>query len=185
LHNVVRMEISRSGVILVVLALGVGMTGRASAADPGGDERAGESIAVTGGMVALTLAADVELQSRWGPALAAGVGERGGPAFNVYLGESIRLGTHWSLRPGVRFERAWQTVQGCPTGCTFDLFLVEAAVRYQASSGFLVQFGLPIVGWVPVGPDAGEAAPHLQFYTLATGDLAMLATLFVGYAFDL
>jgi hypothetical protein len=167
----------------VAIVLGVG--GRATAADQGGDDGGGTSVAAAGGMVALTLAADAEIQTRWGPVIAAGVGERRGPAFNVYVGETIFLGAHWSLRPGFLFERSWQTVTGCPVGCTFDVFLAEIAIRYQAPSGFLFDFGLPAFGWIPVGPDAGDTEPHLRFYTLATGDLALVGTLLVGYGFSL
>jgi hypothetical protein len=180
-----RVEVSRWTTKLVALAIVVGVAGRATAAEQEGDDGSGKTVAAAGGMVALTLAADAEIQTRWGPAIAAGVGERRGPAFNFYLGETIFLGAHWSLRPGFRFERSWQTVTGCPTGCTFDVFLAEIAIRYQAPSGFLFDFGLPAFGWIPVGPDAGDTEPHLRFYTLATGDLALVGTLLVGYGFSL
>src|SRR3954471_15589186 len=76
-----------------------------------------QTLAVTGGLVALTLSANAELQTRWGPVIGLGAGARRGPAFNAYAGETVRLGSRWALRPGVRFLRAWQTVDRCPTGC--------------------------------------------------------------------
>ena len=154
------MEVSLWVTKLVALAIVLGVAGRAVAAEQGGGDGGRQSVGAAGGMVALALAAEAELQTRWGPAIAAGIGERRGPAFNLYLGETLFLGAHWSLRPGFRFERAWQTVMGCPTGCAFDAYLAEVALRYQSPSGFLFEFGLPAFGWVPVGPVAGETAPQ-------------------------
>jgi hypothetical protein len=102
---------------------------------------------------------------------------------NAYLGYQIPLSEHWSFRPGFRGARAWLSVAGCPHICTFDFFVTEAAIRYRGSSGFVFEYGLPLLAWVPEGPAVGETAPHLQLYTLATGDTFLLGTILFGYAF--
>jgi hypothetical protein len=171
---------------LLAALLGIGSAAPARAGDLGGDDgqERPTDLSVSGGLVAVTLAANAELQTRWGPAVGLGAGGRRGPAINAYVGEALPLSAHWSLRPGFRFVRWWQTVEGCPGTCTFDAFLAEVGLRYRGPSGFLFELGLPIVGWLPVGPAAGQTEPHLQFYTLATGDLALFQTLLFGYAFD-
>jgi len=161
------------------------VAGTALAADLEAQAAPEQSFAVTGGLVTLTLSANAELQTRWGPVVALGVGERRGPAFNVYLGETVRIGTNWSLRPGFRFVRSVETGDPCPTGCAFDFYAGEIGLRYRGPSGFLFEYGLPLFGWMPVGPNPGETQPHLAFYTIATGELAFATTLLVGYSFDL
>jgi hypothetical protein len=171
--------------VLVALAVLLLAPRASNAADLDGEIEREQSIAVAGGVVALTLATNAELQTRWGPVVALGVGERRGPALNAYVGDSVRLGPRWSLRPGFRFVRSWQAVADCPTGCTFDLYIGEIGIRYRGPSGFLFEYGLPLFGWLPVGPSAGETHPHLSFYTLATGEMAFASTLLAGFTFDL
>ena len=113
------------------------------------------------------------------------MGDHLGPAVNAVVGFSLPLGPRVSLRPGIRAGRLWQTSESCPNRCAFDSYLVEAAIRYRGPSGFLFELGLPLAGWLPVGPDAGETQPHLTFYTLATPDIMLFSSLLFGYAFDL
>jgi hypothetical protein len=173
---------ARTGLAALVL-LGLGQS--ATAAELEAQATPEQTVAVTGGLVVLTLSANAELQTRWGPVIGLGVGMRRGPAFNAYAGETVPLGSGWALRPGFRFVRSWQTVEGCPTGCTFDFYLGEIALRYRGPSGFLFEYAMPLGGWLPVGPDAGETQPHLKFYTIATGELAIASTLLFGFTFDL
>ncbi len=127
---------------------------------------------------------DVEVTTRAGVLFGIGGGGRAlGPSVNAYLGYQIPLGERWSFRPGFRAARSWLSVEGCPQTCAFDFFIAEAAIRYRGTSGFVFEYGLPLLAWVPVGPAPGETAPHLQLYTLATGDTLLLGTLFLGYAF--
>jgi hypothetical protein len=176
---------TRLAALLVALAwLGLGR--RATAADLAAQATPEQSFAVTGGLVAATLSANAELQTRWGPVAAVGVGERRGLALNAYIGETVPLhSAGWSLRPGFRFLRSWQTVEGCPMGCTFDFYVGEIGMRYRGPSGFLFEFALPLAGWIPVGPDAGETQPHPKFYTIATAELMFVSTVLVGFTFDL
>ncbi len=170
---------------LVASAAILATAGTATAAEVEAEAAPTQSFAVTGGLVALTLATSAELQTRWGPVVALGVGERRGPAINAYLGETVLLRSRWSLRGGARFVRSWQAVESCPTGCRFDFFMGEVGLRYRGPSGFLFEFGLPIFGWLPVGPSPGETQPHLAFYTLATGEMALASTVLFGFTFDL
>lgn len=169
--------------VCALAALGLGR--RAAAADLRAQPPPEDSIAVTAGAVALTLSANVELQTRWGPVVGVGIGERFGPAFNAYLGETVPIGSRWAVRPGFRFVRSWQTVEVCPTVCTFDFYVGELALRYRGPSGFLFEWGIPLFGWLPVGPNVGETQPHPVFYTLATGELAFASTVLFGFTFDL
>lgn len=174
----------RRGAVLVALVL-LGLGRRTTAADLEAQATPEQTFAVTGGLVALTLSANAELQTRWGPVVGLGFGARHGPAFNAYAGETVRLGSRWALRPGFRFLRSWQGVDRCPTGCTFDFYLGEIALRYHGPSGFLFEYAMPLGGWLPVGPGPGQTQPHLKFYTIATGELAIASTLLVGFTFDL
>jgi hypothetical protein len=176
---------TRLGAVLVALAL-LGLGRRATAAELEAQATPEQSFSVTGGLVALTLSADAELQTRWGPVVAVGVGERNGPAFNAYVGETVRLrSSGWALRPGFRFLRSWQTIEPCPTGCTFDFYVGEIGLRYRGPSGFLFEFAVPLFGWIPVGPVRSETQPHPVFYTIATGELMFVTTVLVGFTFDL
>jgi len=177
--------VSRLAALAVLLGIGLAAPARGGEVGLDDGRQRPTDLSVAGGLVAVTLAANAELQTPWGPALGLGVGGRRGPAVNAYLGEALPLTAHWSVRPGFRFVRWWQAVEGCQGSCTFDAYLAEVGLRYRGPSGFLFEFGLPIVGWLPVGPAAGETEPHLHFYTLATGDLALFQTLLFGYAFDL
>jgi hypothetical protein len=144
------------------------------------------ALTVAAGIVALSRSLDVELTTL--PGVLFGIGGGGsvlGPSLNAYLGYQIPLSEHWSLRPGFRAARSWLSVEGCPHTCTFDFLVTEAAIRYRGSSGFVFEYGLPLFTWVPVGPSAGQTAPHLKFYTLATGDTLLLGTVLLGYAFKL
>ena len=171
--------------VLVALAL-LGLGRHAAAADLEARPTPEQSFALTGGLVALTLSANAELQTRWGPVVGLGVGERRGPAFNAYIGETVRLHSPgWALRPGFRFLRSWQTVDVCPTGCTFDFYVGEIGLRYRGPSGFLFELDVPLFGWIPVGPDRGETQPHPVFYTLATSELMFASTVLIGFTFDL
>jgi len=169
--------------LVAIVWLGLGP--RALAADLETQAAPEQSVAVAGGLVALTLSAEVELQTRWGPVVALGAGNRRGPAVNAFLGDTVRLGSRWSLRPGIRVARSWLTVDACPRGCTFDFYLGEIGLRYRGPSGFLFECGVPLFGWLPVGPAVGETQPHPRFYTLATGEMAFASTLLFGFTFDL
>jgi len=174
-----------AGSVLVMLAT-PGFGGRATAGDLEAQATPEQSFGLTGGVVVLTLSANAELQTRWGPVAALGVGERRGLAFNAYVGETVRLGSAgWSLRPGFRFLRSWQTVDICPTGCRFDFYVGEIGLRYRGPSGFLFEFAVPLFGWIPVGPDRGETTSHSVFYTLATSELMLASTVLFGFTFDL
>jgi hypothetical protein len=158
----------------------------ARAAEPDADKARDDrpvSLTLEGGLVAFTLSADAELQSRWGLVIGAGAGVNKGPAVNGYVGYHIPLGAGFALRPGVRAARLWQTNERCQGTCVFDSLTVEAAIRFQSRSGFVVSYGLPLLAWLPVGPDPGQTQPHLQSYTLSTGDTAFFGTLFFGHAF--
>jgi hypothetical protein len=135
-------------------------------------------------MLALTLSADAELQTRWGPVIGLGAGGRLGFSVNAYAGDTVPLGTRWSLRPGFRFVRSWQSAADCPTPCRFDFYIGEIGFRYRGPTGLLYQLGIPLFGWVPV-LERGESQTHLKFYTLATSELAFFTTVVVGFTFDL
>jgi len=171
----------RAAAVAIVL-LGLGQ--RAIAADLEAQPAPEQSLALVGGMVALTLSADAELQTRWGPVLGVGAGGRLGFAVNAYAGDTVPLGSRWSLRPGFRFVRSWLTTTNCPTGCSDDFYIGEIGFRYRGPTGFLYQLGIPLFGWVPV-LERGDTQEHLKFYTLATGELAFFSTVVVGFTFDL
>ena len=162
----------------------LGLAQRAVAADLEAQAAPEQSLALVGGMVALTLSADAELQTGWGPVVGLGVGGRLGFSINAYAGDTVPLGPHWSLRPGFRFVRSWLTTTACPTGCTDDFYIGEIGFRYRGPTGFLYELGIPLVGWVPV-LERGDTREHLTFYTLATGELAFFTTVVVGFTFDL
>jgi hypothetical protein len=171
--------------VLLALAL-LGLGRRATAAEIEAQATPEQSFSVTGGLVAATLSANAELQTRWGPVAAVGVGERRGLALNAYVGETVPLhSSGWALRPGFRFLRSWQNVAACPAGCTFDFYVGEIGLRYRGPSGFLFEFAVPLFGWIPVGPDAGETQPHPKLYTIATGELMVVSTVLLGFTFDL
>ena len=109
-------------------------------------------------------------------------GGRLGPSVNAYAGDTVRLGSRWSLRPGFRFVRSWLTAADCR--CRYDFYVGEIALRYHGPTGFLFEAGLPLFGWIPV-TEHGAPQPHSKFYTAATGDLAFVSTLLVGFTFDL
>jgi hypothetical protein len=139
---------------------------------------------VAAGIVASSPSLDAELRIRSGLLFGIGGGGGGlGPSVNAYLGYQIPLSKQWSLRPGFRAARSWLSVESCPQTCRFDFFVTEVAIRYRGSSGFVFEYGLPLLAWVPVGPDAGENAPRLKPYTVATGDTLLLGTVLLGYAF--
>jgi hypothetical protein len=167
-------------VLAGLLLLGLGQ--RAIAADLEAQVAPEQSLAVVGGLVALTLSADAELQTRWGPAFGIGAGGRLGPSVNAYAGDNVRLGSRWSLRPGFRFVRAWLTTADCR--CRYDFYVGEIAFRYHGPTGFLFEAGLPLFGWIPV-TEHGDPQPHSKFYTAATGELAFVSTLLAGFTFDL
>jgi hypothetical protein len=175
----------RTALALALAALPA-TAGTATGAEPA--PAAGErerSIGVVGGLAGFTLAADVELQTRLGVVIAAGGGDSRGPALNAYVGYNVPLSRHWSLRPGMLAVRSWQIVSSCPTRCRFDAYVASAAIRYRGSSGFVFEYGLPLLGWLPVGPDVGETQPHLKFYTIATPDMFFFETLVIGWSFDI
>jgi hypothetical protein len=179
--------VRRSMMAIAVAVIAMGMVGRpALAADAAGDvARPDRAVALTleAGIVALTLGLELEAQTRWGLVAGAGAGVRGGPAVNGYVGYHVSLGEHWGLRPGVRAGLLRQQNDSCPHTCSYESLIVDAAIRYRGTSGFVFEYGLPLFGWVPVGPDAGETGPHLKAYSIATGDLALYGTLLVGYSF--
>ena len=182
------MELARKRMMAIAVpVIGMGMVGRpALAADAAGDvAQPDRAVALTleAGLVALTLSLEVEAQTRWGLVVGAGAGVHLGPAVNGYVGYHVPLGEHWGLRPGVRAGLLRQQNDTCPHTCSYESLIVEAAIRYRGTSGFVFEYGLPLFGWVPVGPDAGETAPHLKAYSIATGDLALFGTLLFGYAF--
>jgi hypothetical protein len=169
----------------VVFAL-LGSGQRVNAADLDARPAPEQSLAIVGGLVALSWSADVELQTRWGPVVALGGGGRLGPSVNAYVADTVPLGPRWSLRPGFRFARSWLAASDCPTGCAFDFYVGEVGFRYRGPSGALLELGVPLFGWAPVAPKTGESHPsHLTFYTLATGELALLSTVLIGLTFDL
>lgn len=169
--------------LLVALAVLV-VARRATAAVLEGETEREQSIAVTGGEVALTLAANAELQTRWGPVVSLGAGGRLGPAVSAYVGDTIHLRSRWSLRPGFRFVRTWRAPIDCRADCRFDIYLAEVGFRYRGPSGFVFEYGLPLFAWLPVST-ARDTQSHLSFYTLATGDLLLVGTVLVGFTFDL
>jgi hypothetical protein len=173
----------RRAVLVGILWLGLGRPARA--ADLEAQAAPEQSLAVVGGMVALTLSANAELQTRWGPVFGVGAGGRRlGPSVNAYAGDTLRLGSRWSLRPGFRFARSWLTTTECTTGCRYDFYIGELGFRYRGPTGFLFEAGLPLFGWIPV-TEHGDPQPHSKFYTLATGELAFVSTVMVGFTFDL
>ena len=166
-----------------IVLLGLGQ--RAIAADLEAQAAPEQSLAVVGGLVAVTLSADAELQTRWGPVFGVGAGGRRlGPSVNAYVGDTVRVRSHWSLRPGFRFVRSWLTTADCTTGCTYDFYVGEIGFRYHGPTGFLFEVGLPLFGWIPV-TDRGDRQPHSKFYTLATSELAIVSTVLVGFTFNL
>ena len=165
-----------------IVLLGLGQ--RALAADLETEAAPEQSLALVGGLVALTLSADAELQTRWGPVFGLGAGGRLGFSVNAYAGDTVRLGSRWSLRPGFRFARSWLTATDCATGCRYDFYIGEIAFRYRGPTGFLFDVGLPLFGWIPV-MEHGDQQPHSKFYTLATSELALVSTVLVGFTFDL
>ena len=60
----------RRALLVGVVLLGLGQ--RAIAADLEAQAAPEQSLALVGGLVALTLSADAELQTRWGPAFGIG-----------------------------------------------------------------------------------------------------------------
>ena len=136
-------------------------------------------------LVALTLSANAELQTRWGPVVGLGVGDATRSRLQRLPGRHRPPRSHWALRPGFRFARSWQTVDGCPTGCTFDFYIGELGLRYRGPSRFLFEFAVPLFGWIPVGPERGATQPHPVFYTIATGELMFASTVLFGFTFDL
>jgi hypothetical protein len=171
----------RRAVLVGLVLLGLGQ--RALAADLDAQAAPEQSLAVVGGLVAVTLSADAELQTRWGPVFGVGAGGRRlGPSVNAYVGDTVRLRSRWSLRPGFRFVRSWLTTADCR--CRYDFYVGEIAFRYHGPTGFLFEVGLPLFGWIPV-TDRADPQPHSKFYTLATGELAVVSTLLVGFTFDL
>ena len=176
---------ARAARIVLLVTIGRGRIAAAAeapaAASPSVEREA--SLTVGAGIVAFSPSLDAEITTRPGVVLGIGGGGRAsGPSVNAYLGYQIPLGEHWSLRPGFRAARSWLSIENCPQRCTFDFFIAETAVRYRSSSGFVFEYGLPLLAWAPVGPAAGETAPHLKLYTLGTGDTLLLGTVLFGYA---
>src|SRR5581483_5428568 len=132
-------------VLLALTVLGLGR--RANATDVEGKTGPDQYFALTGGMVALNLSANAELQTRWGLVVALGAGGRLGPAVNAYAADTVNLGPRWSLRPGFRFVRSWLTAGDCSTGCTFDFYVGEIGFRYRGPAGIVFEYCVPLFGW--------------------------------------
>lgn len=141
---------------------------------------ASRALAVQGGARALALGLEAELQTRWGLVLAAG------PLFRPYpslsLGARIAynhpLSEHWALRPGLRAEQTWDTRRPCLHSCQSSIFLAELGLHYRSQSGFVFEYGLPVVAWVDsaVVGDGQEKRAYLPPVSLVLGSLLL------GYA---
>jgi hypothetical protein len=159
----------------------------------GGRAEADESIAapaprtlsIEGGIGTASFAVEAELKTGFGLVIGGGPGGARG-AFSVggHIGYQLPFGAsdaRWSLRPEARFSRLWMKTADCsPPSCTYDFVVLEMAAHYQGPSGFVFEVGLPVVAWLPVGPDAGETKTHLKAFTYP--DTAFFTSVLLGYA---
>jgi hypothetical protein len=141
------------------------------------------ALSVKAGVRAVAMGAEAEWRTGSGLVLAAG------PSFRTYpdayqvgaaLGYHIPLGARWGLRPGLRFDQLFPRGDSC-TDCDGPLIVIEAALRYETPSGFLLEFGLPVMALVNAS-DA-ERPPHLTPFILPQA--AILGSILIGYAFTL
>ncbi|HEY5282378.1 MAG TPA: hypothetical protein VIM14_06270, partial [Polyangia bacterium] len=125
----------------------------------------------------------IDAVMRSGLVIGAGVGGRRGVALSGHLAYQIPISAHWSLGPGVRASRGWWKTDSCSTlSCTHDFIIIEASLRYQGSSGFVFEFGLPIVAWIPTLQN-GDTTERLRAYSIATPEAALVESLLFGFAY--
>ena len=149
-----------------------------------GTPGSGPSFSLLGGLSLLSFVAQAEV-AYGGASLAvgAGVGTVDQPLLEANLGYRIPLGrSRWAIQSGFRFSRMWEQARGCVDVCRFDFFLGEVAIRYVGRDGFTFQYGLPLFGWTPVGPDAGQTQPRLEGFVLQPEIMSFLQTVMIGWS---
>jgi hypothetical protein len=159
----------------------------AAAADDSASDREppAASLAIQGGKGTAALVAEAELRLRMGLVLGVAGGTARGPAVGGHLAYRLPFGSRWSLEPGVRAMTAWESAEHCGPSCQFNFLTLELGLHYRGPSGFVFEAGLPIVAWIPVGPDGGQSRPHLEPYVFSGEAFAYTASILFGYAVDL
>src|SRR5450432_795878 len=167
--------------ILATLTLGA----RAVAAEAPEPDPPGRSLSIEGGLSTAALVAEADLHTGFGLVVGVAGGTARGPAVGGHLAYRVPLGSRWSLEPGVRAMTIWESAENCGPRCQLNFFTIDLGIRYQGPSGFVFEAGLPVVAWIPVGPDPGQSRPHLKPYFLSGEAMAVTASLLFGYAFNL
>jgi hypothetical protein len=139
----------------------------------------GPSISVQGGAHEAALGVEVDLMSssRWFVGL--------GPSVHVFpsfqlggrVGYHLPLSRGWGFRPGLRFDYTWAKDSICT--CRGPSFAVDLALRYQSSSGFVLELGVPAL-LLAKGSNARDQTELEPFFFPTT---AIVGSVFVGYAF--